>query len=123
MATREELDQLRQVMENMNAQIQQLQSDLVDANSRAQAADARADDANDRVMQALEAVAYTGGGKSGKGKGSGPIPTLVDTRGIGRPDSFGKGNQTQVELMFPGWRRKTTNFLQCMIKMVGMAPT
>ena len=67
MTTREELDQLRQVMENMNVQIQQLQQELVDANSRAQAADARADDANDRVMQALEAVAYTGG-KGGKVK-------------------------------------------------------
>ena len=107
------LEELRQAMEGMNAQLQHLQGELDQANARAQAADARADDANDRVMQALERVTAAGAGGKGRGNGgnAGTIPTLVDTRGIGRPDSFGKGDQRSLELMFPGWRRKTTNFL------------
>ena len=109
MATVEEqLQQMRDAMENMHENMQRLTAELDQANARAQAADARADDANDRVIQALETVA--GGKGSDKGKGT-SISTLVDTRGIGRPDSFGKRDQRHLELIFPGWRRKTRNFL------------
>ena len=110
MATVEEqLAELRQVVEGMHGQIQRLNGELDQANTRAAEVDTRADEANERVLRALETVSSSGG--KGKGNSTGGLSTLVDTRGIGRPDSFGKGTQQQLELLFPGWRRKTRNFL------------
>ena len=37
--------------------------------------------------------------------------TMIDTKGLGKPSSFGKGDRKELESMFPSWSRKTRNFV------------
>ena len=37
--------------------------------------------------------------------------TLIDTKGFGRPSSFGAGTQPELEKKFPVWSRKVHNFI------------
>ena len=37
--------------------------------------------------------------------------SLVDTRGVAKPNSFGGGDAKNLERMFPSWARKTSNYI------------
>ena len=94
----------------MRQEVEQASIRAVEADTRADEADQRAA-STDRVLIAVERLASGSGGKASGGTGSSTIPTLVDTRGIGKPGGFGKRDQKTLELLYLGWRRKTRNYL------------
>ena len=109
-AIEQQLQQMQALMQQMQGELQAMRIEVEQANTRATEADLRADEAeNCAASTAVERLASGIG--DGKGNGNCNFPTLVDTRGIGRPDNFGKGDQRTLECLFPGWRRKTSNYL------------
>ena len=38
-------------------------------------------------------------------------PSLIDTKGLGKPSTFGKGDRKDLESKFLAWSRKTKNFI------------
>ena len=45
-------------------------------------------------------------------------PSLVDTKGIGKPTNFGGGDEKELDRKFLVWQRKTANFIVAVFKDV-----
>ena len=78
----------------MQAQIAELQQQLMAANAR--------ELGTDRLAKAMEEH-FRPPERQEK--------SLVDTRGIAKPNSFGGGDAKNLERMFPSWARKTSNYI------------
>ena len=78
----------------MQAQITELQQQLMAANVR--------ETGIDRLAKAMEEH-FRPPERQEK--------SLVDTRGIAKPNSFGGGDAKNLERMFPSWARKTSNYI------------
>jgi hypothetical protein len=78
--------------------VQQMQSQLVQLNSDL-AAERRRNDGLTRMSEAVEKLVSRNSAR------------LVDTRGLGRPGSFGGGDEKTNEKQFPTWARKLQNYV------------
>ena len=92
-ATPEQTGQMSQLMQQMSAQIASLQCDLAGERSR--------NDNMGQLANAIENLAKRGDQR----------PQLVDTKGLGKPSSFGTGTEQALLRTFPVWQRKMANFI------------
>ncbi len=76
----------------MQAQIVELQQQLLASNAR--------ESSIDRLTKAMEEH-FKPQERQEK--------SLVDTRGIAKPNNFGGGDVKSLELLFPSWARTTSN--------------
>ena len=90
MATPQEV---MQAMQTMQGQMIQMQAALDLERQR-----------NDGLAQMAKAVETLAQGQKSTAR-------LVDTRGIGRPGTFGQGDEKQSEKTFPVWQRKLQNYV------------
>jgi len=85
------------MVQQMQEQMQQLSAQLVEARGHPER--------YERMAQSMERVA-AGAGRNRDGERD-----LVDTRGVGKPTSFGKGSERELEALFSTWARKLASFV------------